>query len=71
MLPCHISLNFLLPPSFLQTQFDTVDDKVGTALSMAHTTGKPIVFVGTGQKYTHLRRLNVTRVVRALFSPVQ
>ena len=55
----------------LLTKYDTVDDKVGTALSMAHTTGKPIVFVGTGQKYTHLRRLNVTRVVRALFSPVQ
>jgi len=51
------------------TKFDTVDDKVGTALSMAHTTGRPIVFVGTGQKYTHLRRLNVRRVVKALFSP--
>ena len=29
---------------------------------MVHTTGKPIVFVGVGQKYPHLRRLNVTTV---------
>lgn len=31
------------------TKFDTIDDKVGAAISMTYTTGKPIVFVGTGQ----------------------
>jgi signal recognition particle receptor subunit alpha len=30
------------------TKFDTVDDKVGTALNMVYTTGRPIVFVGVG-----------------------
>jgi signal recognition particle receptor subunit alpha len=30
------------------TKFDTVDEKVGTALNMVYTTGKPIVFVGVG-----------------------
>ena len=48
------------------TKFDCVDDKVGTAVSMVHRTGQPIMFVGTGQKYTHLRRLNVPTVVNAL-----
>ncbi len=48
------------------TKFDCVDDKVGTAVSMVHRTGQPIMFVGTGQKYTHLRRLNVPTVVNSL-----
>lgn len=43
----------------IMTKFDTVDDKVGTALNMVYTTGKPIVFVGVGQKYPHLKKLNV------------
>ena len=30
------------------TKFDTVDDKVGTALNMIYATGKPIIFVGEG-----------------------
>ncbi len=30
-------------------KFDTVDDKVGAAISMTYTTDKPIIFVGTGQ----------------------
>ena len=51
----------------LLTKFDTVDDKVGAALTMVHTTGKPIVYVGTGQKYTNLKKLNVNNVLNALF----
>lgn len=50
----------------LLTKYDTVDDKVGAALSMVYVTGQPIVFVGTGQKYTHLRKLQVKEVVRTL-----
>jgi signal recognition particle receptor subunit alpha len=50
------------------TKFDTVDDKVGSALTMVYTTGKPIVYVGTGQKYTNLKKLNVNHVLNALFS---
>jgi signal recognition particle receptor subunit alpha len=52
----------------IMTKFDTVDEKVGTALNMVYTTGKPIVFVGVGQKYPHLRKLNVQTVVSALMS---
>lgn len=50
------------------TKFDTVDEKVGTALNMVQTTGKPIVFVGVGQKYPHLKKLNVPTVVHALMN---
>ncbi|GAU96860.1 hypothetical protein RvY_08236 [Ramazzottius varieornatus] len=48
------------------TKFDTIDDKVGAAVSMAYTTGQPIVFVGTGQTYTDLKNLNTKAVVNAL-----
>ncbi len=50
------------------SKFDTIDRKVGAALTMMHTTGKPIVFVGVGQKYPHLKRLNVATVTEALLS---
>ncbi len=50
------------------TKFDTVDDKVGSALTMVYTTGKPIVYIGTGQKYTNLKKLNVNNVLNALFA---
>ena len=52
----------------LLTKFDTVDDKVGAALTMVYTTGKPIVYVGTGQKYPNLKKLNVNNVLNALFN---
>ncbi|XP_064651172.1 signal recognition particle receptor subunit alpha-like isoform X2 [Lineus longissimus] len=48
------------------TKFDTIDDKVGAAISMTYTTGQPIVFVGTGQTYTDLKNLNTKAVVHAL-----
>lgn len=48
------------------TKFDTIDDKVGAAVSMVYKTGQPVVFVGTGQKYTNLKKLNVRKVMRSL-----
>ncbi|KAI0341594.1 P-loop containing nucleoside triphosphate hydrolase protein [Trametopsis cervina] len=48
------------------TKWDTVDDKVGAALSMTYVTGQPIVFVGCGQTYTDLRQLRVSNVVQAI-----
>ncbi|CAH2320411.1 signal recognition particle receptor subunit alpha [Pelobates cultripes] len=48
------------------TKFDTIDDKVGAAISMTYITGQPIVFVGTGQTYCDLRSLNAKAVVAAL-----
>eukprot|EP00475_Leptophrys_vorax_P044642 TRINITY_DN9022_c0_g1_i1.p1 TRINITY_DN9022_c0_g1~~TRINITY_DN9022_c0_g1_i1.p1 ORF type:complete len:645 (-),score=200.41 TRINITY_DN9022_c0_g1_i1:161-2095(-) len=48
------------------TKFDTVDDKVGSAISMTYTTGQPIVFVGVGQDYGDIRRLSVKTLVHKL-----
>ncbi|KAK2716645.1 signal recognition particle receptor subunit alpha homolog [Artemia franciscana] len=48
------------------TKFDTVDDKVGAAISMTYITGQPILFVGTGQTYVDLKQLNVPFVVDKL-----
>lgn len=48
------------------TKFDTIDDKVGAAVSMVYTTGQPIVFVGVGQTYTDLRKVNTRSLVNAL-----
>lgn len=50
------------------TKFDTIDDKVGAALSMVYTSGAPIMFVGCGQTYVDLKKLNVKSVVRSLLS---
>ncbi|OQS05924.1 signal recognition particle receptor subunit alpha [Thraustotheca clavata] len=50
------------------TKFDTIDDKVGAAVSMVYKTGQPIMFVGTGQKYTNLTKLNIKTVLRSLLS---
>eukprot|EP00741_Cyanophora_paradoxa_P001760 tig00000073_g1707.t1 len=48
------------------TKFDTIDDKVGAAISMVYTTGQPIMFVGCGQTYHDLRKLNNRTIIRAL-----
>ena len=40
--------------------------QVGAAISMTYTTGQPIVFVGTGQRYTDIRSLNARAVVTML-----
>jgi signal recognition particle receptor subunit alpha len=48
------------------TKFDTIDDKVGAALSMVYTTGAPIVFLGTGQRYQDLKQMIPSVIVRSL-----
>lgn len=50
------------------SKFDTVDDKVGAAVSMSFITKKPIIFVGTGQTYTDLRRMNIPALVDLLLN---
>jgi signal recognition particle receptor subunit alpha len=50
----------------LLSKFDTVDDKVGAALSLTYATGKPIVYLGVGQKYQNLQKPNIDVVVRSL-----
>lgn len=48
------------------TKFDTIDDKVGAALSMVYCSGAPVMFVGCGQTYVDLKKLNVKSVVNSL-----
>ncbi|KII68970.1 Signal recognition particle receptor subunit alpha [Thelohanellus kitauei] len=48
------------------TKFDTIDDKVGAAISMTYVTGQPIVFIGVGQTYKDLRLLDVPSIVNLL-----
>ncbi|UKJ90391.1 signal recognition particle receptor subunit alpha [Theileria orientalis] len=50
------------------TKFDTVDDKVGAALSMVYITGRPILFVGNGQSYKDLSSLDVDKIVKYLIA---
>lgn len=50
----------------LLTKFDTVDTKVGAAISMTYQTGHPIVFVGTGQTYQDLKKMNAHSLVKLL-----
>lgn len=61
-----LSENPHLIDGIVLTKFDTIDDKVGAAISMTYITGQPIVFVGTGQTYTDLKSLNAKAVVNAL-----
>ena len=49
------------------TKFDAVSDKVGAAVTMCGVTGVQVAFVGTGQKYNHLRKLSARMVVKKLF----
>eukprot|EP00042_Codosiga_hollandica_P051452 m.631957 g.631957 ORF g.631957 m.631957 type:complete len:631 (-) comp58288_c0_seq1:133-2025(-) len=56
-------------PDFLFSRvFSLLSFQVGAAISMTYTTGQPIVFVGTGQSYHDLKKLNVQAVVSALMS---
>lgn len=48
------------------TKFDTIDEKVGAALSMVYTSQAPVMFVGCGQTYVDLKKLNVKAVVKSL-----
>jgi len=48
------------------TKYDTIGDKVGASVSMVYSTGKPIVFVGVGQTYLDLRKVNTKALVNAL-----
>lgn len=50
----------------LLTKVDIIDDKIGAALSMTITAKAPILFMGVGQTYTDLRRINIKQVVDLL-----
>jgi signal recognition particle GTPase len=40
--------------------------QVGAALNMVYSSGAPIMFVGCGQTYVDLKKLNVKSVVNSL-----
>ena len=40
--------------------------QVGAALSMVYISGSPVMFVGCGQSYTDLKKLNVKSIVKTL-----
>jgi signal recognition particle receptor subunit alpha len=48
------------------TKFDTIDDKVGAAVSMVYQLGQPIIFVGVGQTYQDLKSIEPDVVVECL-----
>jgi fused signal recognition particle receptor len=52
--------------SAILTKIDA-DAKGGAALSIAHAVGKPIIFVGTGQKYSDMVEFNPEWMVNRLF----
>ncbi|KAF7583376.1 SRP54-type protein, GTPase domain family protein [Clavispora lusitaniae] len=51
---------------FIISKVDTVGDLVGAMINMVMATNVPILFVGTGQTYTDIKRLSVKRVVDML-----
>lgn len=53
---------------FIISKVDTVGDLVGTMINMVMATKMPILFVGTGQTYTDIKKLSVKQVVRMLTS---
>ncbi|CAL52027.1 Signal recognition particle, SRP54 subunit,helical bundle [Ostreococcus tauri] len=50
------------------TKFDTIDEKVGAALSLVHASAIPVLFVGTGQTYGDLRRFQAEYIAEALLA---
>lgn len=53
---------------FIISKVDTVGDLVGTMINMVMATKVPILFVGTGQTYTDIKRLSVKTVVDMLMN---
>lgn len=48
------------------TKFDTIDDKVGAALSLVYASCIPVLFVGTGQLYGDIRKFQAKYVAESL-----
>ncbi len=55
----------------IQTRYSVLERvldvfQVGAALSMVYVSGVPVMFVGCGQTYTDLKKLNVKSIVKSL-----
>jgi len=44
-----------------------IDDKGGAAVSVSFVTGKPILYVGTGQEYKDLEEFDKEKIIKSLF----
>ena len=68
MMDSHASSHLALQAHLASWSWDALAMclQVGAALSMVYTSGAPIMFVGCGQTYPDLTRLNVKSVVRSL-----
>lgn len=53
---------------FIISKVDTVGELVGSMINMVMATNVPILFVGTGQTYTDIKRLSVKAIVNMLVS---
>jgi len=43
-----------------------VDEKGGTAISISYITGKPIIYLGTGQNYGDIEKFNIDKLMEGL-----
>jgi signal recognition particle receptor subunit alpha len=50
------------------TKCDTVDNKLGAIVSMAHVLRKPVLFLGTGQTYTDLLPFESLTIIQQLLA---
>lgn len=57
-------LNFSRNSACLDAIFSAT--QVGAAVSMVYSTGQPVIFVGVGQTYADLKKLNVSNIVKLL-----
>lgn len=44
-----------------------VDEKGGAMISIGKVTGKPIIFLGTGQKYDDLEKFDPEKIIKSIF----
>ena len=51
---------------YIISKVDTVDTAIGALVSVVHSTGIPIIFVGVGQTYQDLRNFSVSWAVDLL-----
>lgn len=45
-----------------------IDEKGGAAISISHVTGKPIIYITTGQEYKDLKEFNSQEIIDTIFN---
>ena len=63
----QIDKKYVIDGIFL-SKFDTIDNKVGTALSLVYASSIPIMFVGTGQMYKDIRTFQAENIATVLLA---